>query len=280
MMNTLGVDIGGTKIYVARYNANMKLEAETKVLTQADKPKEETLNNLIQAIEEVRDENTKSVGIAWAGFVDSEKGRIVKAPNVPNLDGFALCEYITDKIKLPSFIENDARAFAFGARQSVEPNSKITLGIILGTGVGSGIVIEGQILKGAHGYAGEIGHMVVQQKEIEAWLSGPGIKKHLGLDASTQFSEILPKQKQSLLPPLENHLNIFAQWLSGLVLTFDPDTIILGGGAARYFWQHFEAEIINRTNDQLENYPHDFQLHFYNQNNAGAAGAAALCRLK
>jgi predicted NBD/HSP70 family sugar kinase len=64
------------------------------------------------------------------------------------------------------------------------------------------------------------------------------------------------------------------------VLTFDPDTIILGGGAARYFWQHFEAEIINRTNDQLENYPHDFQLHFYNQNNAGAAGAAALCRLK
>ncbi len=279
-MNTLGVDIGGTKIYVARYNAKLEVEAETKVATDADKQKKQTLRNLLTAINKVRDENTQSIGMAWAGFVDTKKGVIVKAPNVPQLNNFALCDYITKETGLPSFIENDARAFAFGARAKLAPESKMCLGIIIGTGVGSGLIYNGEILKGAHGYAGEIGHMIIQQKEVEMWLSGPALKKHLGLNDTALFSEILPDRKQNLLPHLENNLSVFASWLSGLVVTFDPDQIILGGGTACFFWQHFETEIIQATNILLKGYPNTFKLSFYYENNAGAAGVAALSSLR
>lgn len=279
-MNTLGVDIGGTKIYVARYNTKFEVEAETEIATDADKPKEQTLRNLLVAINKARDKNTQRIGIAWAGFVDTKTGQIIKAPNVPHLNNFRLCDFITKETGLPSFIENDARAFAFGARVKLAPDSKMCLGIIIGTGVGSGLIYNGEIIYGAHGFAGEIGHITRQNKELEEWLSGPNLKQFLGLNPDTQFSEVLPAQKEILLQKLEQPLRVFASWLSGLILTFDPDQIILGGGTARYFWQHFEEEITLNVNKNLKNYPNKYQISFYNGNNAGAAGAAALSSLR
>lgn len=275
-MNTLGIDIGGTKIFVGRYNQNLELEAECIVPTLADQPKEKTLENLIKAITEVRNTDTKSLGIAWAGFVNTQKGKIIKAPNVPHLDGFKLCDYITQHTKLPCIIENDARAFAYGARSQLAPQSKMCLGIIIGTGVGSGLIYNGELIYGAHGYAGEIGHITRKKKEIEQWLAGPDLKEFLALDAKTKFSEIVPAKKESLLHKLEQPLDVFSSWLAGLILTFDPDQIILGGGTAKYFWQHFETEITTRVSLQLKNYPNTFKINFYNGHNAGAIGAAQL----
>lgn len=279
-MNTLGVDIGGTKIYVGRYNTAFKLEAETTITTAADKPKEVTLNHLLEAIETVKNQDTQSIGISWAGFVNTQTGYIIKAPNVPYLDGFPITDFIQQKTGLPTCIENDARAFTYGARLCVAPTAKMCLGLIIGTGVGGGLVQMGEIIHGAHGYAGEVGHLILQQKEVEVWLAGPGLKNQLGFKADINFSDILPRKKQSLLPLIETNLSVFAQWLSTLVLSFDPDIIIIGGGTARYFWQHFEKEINQRTQAQLQNYPHHFKIHFYKKNNAGSAGAAALSQLK
>ena len=278
-MNTLGIDIGGTKIYVARYNEKLEIEAETRVPTKANKTRKHTLANLLKAINEVRNHETVGLGVAWAGFVDVDAGQIVKAPNVPHLDGFRLCDYLAEQTGLKAIIENDARAFAFGAKSKAAPNSKLCLGIIIGTGVGGGIIYRNQIFYGANGFAGEIGHMVIQQKEVEAWLAGPGLKKELGLPQNTNFSDILPEKQTALLPQIEQALSVFAQWLSGLVMSFNPDTILIGGGTGIHFWQHFKKEIISRTKAQLKSYPQDFVIDFYNDNNAGAAGAAALSKL-
>lgn len=278
-MNTLGIDIGGTKIYVARYNKDLKVETETRIPTEADKTRKHTLSNLLKAINEVKTDETKSIGVAWAGFVDTENGQIIKAPNVPHLDGFRLCDYVTQQTGLKCIIENDARAFAYGAKTVVAPESKLCLGLIIGTGVGSGIIYHDKIFYGAHGYAGEVGHMIMQQKEVEAWLAGPGLKTQLGLSADTKFSAVLPDKKQALAPQVEPALSVFSQWLSALVLSLNPDQIIIGGGTGIHFWQHFESEILTRTHAQLQNYPHDFKLNFYNESNAGAAGVAALSSL-
>ena len=275
-MNTLGIDIGGTKIYVARYNEQLKMEAETIVPTEANKTKKHTLSNLLKAINTVRNTETTSIGVAWAGFVDVKKGQIIKAPNVPHLDGFNLCSYIKDQTGLKTIIENDARAFAYGSRAELAPNSKMCLCIIIGTGVGSGLIYNGSLIYGAHGFVGEIGHITRQNKELEAWLAGPDLKTFLSLPVDIQFSSILPAQKKVLLQKLATPLDVFTDWLSGLVLTFDPDQIILGGGTARYFWQHFETEIMQATQAKLKGYPNTFKLSFYNGNNAGATGVAAL----
>lgn len=275
-MNVLGIDIGGTKIFVGRYSPTLELEAETTIPTLADQPKEETLENLLDAINQVRDDETKSLGIAWAGFVDSKNGRVIKAPNVPGLSNFALCDYITQHTGLPAILENDARAFAYGAWASSTPQAKMCLGLIIGTGVGSGIVHHGEIIRGAHNFAGEVGHMSLQGQEVESWLAGPGLKELLNLSDDAQFSDILPSQKADLEPQIAQPLNVFGQWLGALTLAFDPDHIIIGGGAGIHFWQHFEAEILASTQAALEGYPCQFKLSFYDQNNAGALGAAQL----
>lgn len=279
-MNVLGIDIGGTKIFVGRYSANLELEAQTTVPTCADQTRKHTLSNLLKAIEEVKNNDTQSIGIAWAGFVDIKQGQVIKAPNVPSLDGFGLCGYVTEQTGISAKIENDARAFAYGARAKIAPNSKMCLGIIIGTGVGSGLIYNGNIIYGANGYAGEIGHITRQHKELEQWLAGPELKSFLELPATAQFSDILPSKKEILLTKLEQPIDVFSQWLAGLVLTFDPDQIILGGGTAQYFWQHFETEILAKTTANLKNYPNTFKLSFYNGDNAGAIGAAQLSMLK
>lgn len=278
-MNALGIDIGGTKIYVGRYNQHLEIEAETRIPTEAAKTQKHTLSNLLKAINEVRNEHTQSIGIAWAGFVDIKKGQIIKAPNIPHLDNFRLCDYVTKQTGLKCIIENDARAFAYGAKAKVAPQSTLCLGLIIGTGVGSGIIYKDEIFYGAHGYAGEVGHMIVQQKEVEAWLAGPGLKKQLNLSAETKFSTISSQQKQILTPKIERPISVFSQWLRALVLSLDPDQIIIGGGTGIHFWKHFKAEILDQTEAQLQHYPHKFELSFYDDRNAGAAGAAALSSL-
>lgn len=278
-MNTLGIDIGGTKIYVGRYNQQLEIEAETRIPTEADKARKHTLSNLLKAINEVKNDQTQSIGIAWAGFVDIKHGKVIKAPNVPHLDNFRLCDYIMERTGLKCIIENDARAFAYGAKIKVVPQSQLCLGLIIGTGVGGGIIYNHEIFYGAHGYAGEVGHMIMQQKEVEAWLAGPGLKNQLGLGAETNFSTILPQKKQALTPQIENALSVFSQWLSALVLSLNPDKVIIGGGTGIHFWQYFKAEILARTEAQLQTYPHEFDLLFYDDSNAGAAGAAALSNL-
>lgn len=273
-MNVLGIDIGGTKIFVGRYSPTLELEAQTTVPTLADQPKEKTLEHLLSAIGEVRNDGTQGLGIAWAGFVDAKAGRVIKAPNVPNLSGFDLCPYLTEQTQLAAVLENDARAFAYGAWAQVAPQSNSCAGLIIGTGVGSGLILDGEIVTGAHGYAGEIGHITLQGQEVETWLAGPGLKKYLGLAPKAQFSEVLPNQKTDLLPKLEQPLNVFGQWLSAIKLFLDPDHIIIGGGAGIHFWQHFETEIKAAAKQALSGYPSEFELHFYNGDNAGAIGAA------
>jgi len=275
-MNVLGIDVGGTKIFVGRYNYNLELEAETKVPTEADKGKEVTLKNLVQAINKVKNSDTQGLGISWAGFVDSKTGTVVKAPNVPNLNGFALCDYLAKETGLPTKLENDARAFAYGAWAQVAPQSKMCVGLIVGTGVGSGLVLEGKIITGAHGYAGEIGHINLQGQEVETWLAGPGLKEHLAVPADINFSDLLPEKKEELNKKIEQQLSVWGQWLSGIALGFDPDHIIVGGGTGIYFWQHYKAEIEASAAQALKGYPNEFQLHFHDSSNAGAEGAAQI----
>jgi|GEM_PF-5841226 len=276
-MNTLGIDIGGTKIFVGRYNDNLELEAETTVPTLADEDREATLNNLIQAIEQCRDQITESIGIAWAGFVDVESGTIVKAPNVPNMNNFALCDFVKSKTGLTCTLENDARSFAYGARKEIAPASKQCVGIIIGTGVGCGVISNEKLQHGSGGFRGEIGHQVIEGKEVEAWLAGPGLKEYLGFDSNKPFSEVIEETESSvLIKKLQKPLDVFGQWLHNIIMSEDPDSIILGGGTAQYFWQHFQAEIEAAINVYGQKYPNKFEIKFYTGNNAGALGAAQL----
>ncbi len=275
-MNVLGIDIGGTKIFVGRYNQNLELEAQTIHLTEADKGKDAILQNLTQAINEVQNDQTQCIGISWAGFVDTKKGIIEKAPNIPALNYFELPTYLEKTTGCSAVIGNDARLFAFGEAKTQTPTPDVLLGIIIGTGVGSGLILEGKIFKGAHNFAGEIGHERLGGEEIETLIAGPGLQKFLGLNRLSEIDVSIETEKEKILKKIDLQFQTLCQWLANICLAFDPKEIVIGGGAGLHFWNHFETEIIENTNKKLKGYPLKLNLRFSKLENAGAIGAASL----
>lgn len=270
-MNVIGLDIGGTKIFAGKYDADLNLLDSVTIPTEAHTTQDQVLRNILTAINTVQDSDTKAIGIAWAGFVDSLKGKIIKAPNISVLDGFFLASFITEKTKLPCQLENDARCFALGEYQACTPKPKVCLGLIIGTGVGSGLIINGKTFTGANFSAGEIGHMITGETEIEDLIAGPGLQKYFEVNRLSELdlNTVSPKKIQPRIDDLTT-------WLYGLLLAYDPDQIIIGGGAGLHFWHHFIDEITKKLNKKVEQYPMQFDIKFSERKNAGAEGAALL----
>ncbi len=158
---TIGVDIGGTKIAAGVVDDRGTLLATTRRETRASDA-EAIENEVADAVAELRVEHdVEAVGVAAAGFVDSRRGVVTFSANLAWRDE-PLREDLAARLGLPVVVDNDANAaawgeFTFGAAQHVDDAVLVTVG----TGLGGGIVVEGRLLQGNAGLAGELGHMRV-----------------------------------------------------------------------------------------------------------------------
>ncbi len=210
-----------------------------KVPCEAEKGKEVVLQNLCALIENLIDENTAAIALAWAGFVNSSLGTIVKSPNIPGFEGFHITKMLSEKFQVPVYIENDTKLFAYAEQQTLYPYSRTFLGIIMGTGIGCGIIINGSIFKGSNGNAGEIGHAMFQppfslQNEAEKLFTGKGltarIKNLTGIETLEELGNELKNNNEKTLERIDPVVEEISTWLYGTILAFDPDTLVFGGG--------------------------------------------------
>ncbi len=161
MTLAIGVDIGGTKVSAGVVTPEGTVLADLRRRTPSSDPGE-TAAAIAGAVVELRAEyEVTAVGIGAAGWVDLARTTVLFAPNLAWRDE-PLKQRLEDLIGLPVIIENDANAAAwaeyrFGAGQG----SRVLAMITLGTGIGSGLVIDGELYRGAHGIAPEFGHMCV-----------------------------------------------------------------------------------------------------------------------
>lgn len=162
----VGVDIGGTKIAASAVSADGRCLHQGRRETPARDP-----DQIIAAVADVvgelgekvqaDGEQVLAVGVACAGFIDRSGETVLFAPNLAWRDE-PLRDRLQERVGLPVVLENDANAaawgeFRFGAARDVQDVVMVTLG----TGVGGGIVLEGELLRGAHGMGAEVGHMRV-----------------------------------------------------------------------------------------------------------------------
>jgi glucokinase len=155
--NTIGVDIGGTKILAGVVNEDGAILNRVKVPTPKDST--QTATAIAQAVQAVRgDHDIEAVGLGAAGFIDAERSTVLFAPNVDWLDE-PLKARIEAQLDLPVVVENDANAAAWGEAKfgAASAHDDMIL-ITLGTGIGGGIVIGGQLVRGRFGIGGELGH--------------------------------------------------------------------------------------------------------------------------
>lgn len=165
----VGVDLGGTKILAGVFSGQLRLLASAKSSTKADRGPKTVIERIARTIRDAVDEadldlkTVKAVGIGAPGSIDPEQGRVIFSPNMPGWEDIQLKKELEKHLDLPVFVENDCNVCTLGVHVAeLGAKAKHLVGIFLGTGIGSGIILDGRLHSGFNRTAGEIGHMVLE----------------------------------------------------------------------------------------------------------------------
>lgn len=164
----VGVDLGGTKIMAGVFTSQLKLVGRAKISTKAQRGPDEVVHRIARCVQDAVDEcdlslkQVRGVGIGAPGAVDPEAGRVVFAPNLGWKD-MPLQKDLEKALELPVFLENDTNMCMLGVHVAeFQSKPRHAIGLFLGTGIGGGIILDGQLYPGFNHGAGEIGHMVLE----------------------------------------------------------------------------------------------------------------------
>lgn len=248
----LGVDMGGTKISVGRVGISGCLLGEPLTLPSRAVDFEAVVDVICAAVrKEIAQAGpgVAGVGVGCAGTIDRENGVVVTSPNLP-LENAPLVRRLREELSLPVIIENDANAAAVAEhRVGAAVGMQHVVLLTLGTGIGGALILGGKLYRGAHGAAGELGHMVVEADGEpcrcgrrgcwEQYASGTGLRRvafrTVGLFERGAFSgESVGALAREGVAAAKVALAEIANWLGlGIVNTvniFDPEMVVVGGG--------------------------------------------------
>ncbi len=264
-MTVLGVDLGGTKVAAAVLRDQQLSESEVQP-TELSGP-DALVDQLCSMIESHR-ERIDGVGIGVPSVVEFETGRVVSSVNVPLRD-VPLRQALHERLEIPVFVDNDATVAALAEAHDENLNlvAHDLVMLTVGTGVGGGIVIGGRIYRGASGGAGEFGHTIVgldlagsvpgpmgfpQPGSLEFVGSGHALDRLAQQAAGLQPNSLLGRLRAEGKPvlgadaveaaqqgdaPAQRMVEIWGQrvgiGIANAINTFDPDEVVIGGGAAR-----------------------------------------------
>ena len=256
-MNKIGIDLGGTKIEGILTDENYNDIARKRIPTNQDEGYSsilESIKNLVLELSQESD-NKVSIGICTPGALSLDSG-LIKNSNTQCLIGKNLQNDLKNILHCDISIENDANCFALAeAKLGAGKNSNLVFGVIMGTGVGGGIIINGQIHRGRTNIAGEWGHHCLhtggnscycgKKGCVETYISGPALE--------SKWSE-MTSQNQSLSEIMKNFDNPnFDNWkkifldnfglaLANVIDILDPDIIVLGGGVSNIDFLYNEGK--------------------------------------
>ncbi|HUQ29878.1 MAG TPA: ROK family protein [Usitatibacter sp.] len=248
----IGVDLGGTKIEAAALDAAGRIALRRRAATPVGRydATVQTIAELVESLEAELGANA-SVGVATPGARSLVDNRI-KNSNSIALNGRALKEDLERRLKREIRMANDANCFALSeAIDGAARGASNVFGVILGTGVGGGIVIDGRIVTGANAIAGEWGHNPLPSPQagdhplppcycgrrgcIETYLSGPGLTADFaGSDGETLDASEIARRAEHGDPKcaaaMDRYQLRLARSLASIINVLDPDVIVLGGG--------------------------------------------------
>jgi fructokinase len=244
----IGVDMGGTKIEAIALGPGGAVRTRRRVDTPAGDYDGtiRTVASLVAAIE--ADLGSKaSVGVGIPGSLSRATG-LVKGANSTCLNGRALDRDLEVALGRPVRLANDANCFALSeASDGAAAGCRVVFGAILGTGVGGGIAVEGRVLDGANGIAGEWGHTPLpapteedqpdracwcgRMNCVETFLSGPALARdHGGGTTARQIAHAAEAGDAKAVASLDRYARRLARALAPIINIVDPDAIVLGGG--------------------------------------------------
>jgi glucokinase len=271
-------DLGGTHLRAAIVDAHGKIHSRSKQSTPQGRDANEIVGAVVSAVREigVAAENLKAVSLVVPGTVNVEQGTVVKAPNLPCLDGFPLTSVLSKELGLPAILENDANAAAVGEMwQGAARGCRTIICVTLGTGVGGGIILDGELWRGVDGAAAEIGHMCVDpfggvactcgsRGCLEVFASATAIVR-MTREASPRYPDSVLHACNSLtaesifaagLKGDELALEIFRRMgvylgigLANLINILNPEMIVIAGGVVNG-WDLFAKHMMQQVEER------------------------------
>lgn len=251
-MFRIGVDLGGTKIEAVALAADGDVAVRRRVPTPRHDYRQtlEAIQALVLQIEaEICERAT--VGIGMPGAISPATG-LVKNANSTWLNGQRLSEDLTALLGRPLRFANDANCFALSeASDGAAAGACCVFGVIIGTGTGGGVVVNGQPLTGLNAIAGEWGHNGLPRPRmdevpgppcycgrhgcIETYLSGPGLARDHQMATGAklepaQIAALAESGDRDAMATLERYEDRMARALAGVINVLDPEVIVLGGG--------------------------------------------------
>ena len=305
----IGVDLGGTNIACGIVDEDGQIITKSSTPTLADRDADAIADDIIKLIVKVIDdakvnkEDIKSIGIGCPGAVDDKSGLVVLCNNV-KMRNYPLSKMVFDALEIPVHLINDADAAAYGEYLMNGKDCKSFIFVTLGTGVGGGIILNGEIFNGFNGAGGELGHISMVHDGVECSCGKKGCwEAYASVTALIrQTKDAMEKNPDSLMNKMaeadgkvtgktafdaakkgdkagidvvDRYFRYVADGIVSIINIFQPEKLVIGGGISR------EGEYILKP---VTEYVHKYE---YNQvlnrakieiatlfNDAGIIGAA------
>lgn len=230
----LAIDLGGTNIRIGQV-VDGEIVGKRAIPCPSKESYEEVLLHIETLIEEMMTPEVEGIGIGVPSVVDAVQGIVYNAANIPSWKEVHLKEILERRFSVPVFVNNDANCYALGEKLFGEgvPYRDV-VGLALGTGVGSGIIIDGKLYNGRNTGAGEIGSLPYLDSDFEHYCSSDFFLSHYqltGKEAALRAAQGDPAALQ-LWQVFGSHLG---NLMKAILYTYDPEAIIIGGGIASAF---------------------------------------------
>jgi glucokinase len=230
----IGVDMGGTNIR-AGVVENGVLGKVVKIPTPAESSKDEVVDTLAELISKLEPSSVEAIGIGVPTIVDVERGIVYNSTNIKDWDEVHLKQILEEKFSIPVFVNNDANCFAAGEKHYGKARGyRSAVGLVLGTGLGSGLIINGQLYEGRNCGAGEIANLPYLDHNYEYYCSGQFFRDELKFSAHEAFL-LAEKGDLSALAMFSTFGDHLGKFMQAVLYAYDPEVIVLGGSVSRAF---------------------------------------------
>lgn len=242
----IGVDLGGTKVQAARI-CKTTIETSNRQLISTNGTEEQVIEQVISTIEKVNNSSVTGIGIGVPGIVDVEKGILYDLQNIPSWKEVHLKDILENHFGISVKVNNDANCFALGEKYFGKGKDESNLiGLIVGTGMAAGIIIDNKIYSGHNCGAGEFGMLPYLDHIYEYYASGQFFVKVHNISGELLHKKAIQGDDEAIriFDEFGFHLG---NAIIAILYSLDPRMIILGGSVSKAY-DYFKTALWKRLN--------------------------------
>ena len=271
----VGVYLGGKNLRVGRVRNNV-VEASLALDIDNHNSEEVILKEIMEAIDQVFNEDVGGIGFGVPSLVDVSKGIVYNVEHIPSWHEVHLGDLLSDRYKVGVYVNNDANCFAIGEKYFGKAKKYANVvGMVAGVGLGCGVITDNRLYSGTNCGAGEFGCIPYRDHNYEHYCTTQYFESKYGLKPDVLFRRA-KKQDKIALAILEQFGFDFGQAIKTVLYAYDPECIVIGGNVSRFFpyFEEFMWKVVRKF--QYEKTVEKLKIEVSDQPDIAVLGAAAL----